>query len=94
MTDVYTHTQLFLKTPKKGVLIGQMGSFFNVHVLPRIYITTEHPRSDSSLVSAQQTQTPKFILIHSEKTQKDAAQKPTKCHHMADESTRSFPKSI
>lgn len=55
MADVYTHTAVFLKTPKEGVLIGQMGSFFDAHALPRIYITTERARSDSSVVSTQQT---------------------------------------
>lgn len=67
MTDVcthtHTHTHLLLKTTKEGILIGQMGSFFCVHALSNISITTEHHSCESSSVSSQKIHAlPKFIL--------------------------------
>lgn len=53
--DVYT--QLLFKTTKESMLIGQMGSFFYVHALDSISITTEDHSCESSLVSAQREHT-------------------------------------
>lgn len=62
-THTHTHTHLLLKTTKEGILIGQMGSFFCVHALSNISITTEHHSCESSSVSSQKIHAlPKFIL--------------------------------
>lgn len=45
--------RLLFKTTKEGMLIGQMGSFFYVHALTSISITTEDHSCDSSLVCAR-----------------------------------------
>ena len=60
---MYTFTQLLFKTTKKGMLIGQMGSFFYVHALASISITTEDHSCESSLVSAQRTHTPPKSIL-------------------------------
>ena len=61
-------TQLLLKTTKEGLLIGQMGSFFYLHALAGISITTEDHSCESSLVSSPNAHTSKIhsgTVIHS-----------------------------
>lgn len=56
-TRAHTQREMLQETTKWGMLIGQMGSFFYVHALASISISTEDHSCESSPVYAHNTHT-------------------------------------